>query len=182
EERMVIASYVLHKLLSLCSRYKKAVQFMLGVKKPLPMAAPPDYAITVYNPNQILNLVKIFAMYSEVRFDVLIADSALSHQLTVVAKNYPNVSLSGYWWYSMYPEIIRSYLKLRLQMLPYSKIGGFFSDAYVVEWVYGKASLAKKELAYALSEMVYLNYIDRESALELAKSILCENSIHVYKL
>lgn len=182
EERMVIASYILHKLLSLCSRYKKAVQFMLGVKKPLPMAAPPDYAITVYNPNQILNLVKIFAMYPEVRFDTLIADSALSHQLTVVAKNYPNVSLSGYWWYSMYPEIIRSYLKLRLQMLPYSKIGGFFSDAYVVEWVYGKASLAKKELAYVLSEMVYLNYIDKESALELAKSILSENSIYIYKL
>ncbi|MEM4789134.1 MAG: hypothetical protein QXV06_05020, partial [Ignisphaera sp.] len=174
EERMAIASYVLHKLLTLCSQYKKAVQFMLGVKKPLPMAAPPDYAITIYNPNQILNLVKIFAMYPDVKFDILLADSTLSHQLSVVAKNYPNVSLSGYWWYSMYPEIIRNYLKLRLQILPYNKIGGFFSDAYVVEWVYGKVSLVKKELAYVLSEMIYLNYVDKESALELAKYILSE--------
>lgn len=182
EERMAIASYILHKLLTLCSHYKKSVQFMLGVKRPLPMAAPPDYAITTYNPSQVLNLVKIFAMYPDTKFDLLIADPLLSHQLTVVAKNYPNVYLSGYWWYSMYPEIIRSYLKLRLQMLPYNKIGGFFSDAYVVEWVYGKVSLAKKELAYVLSEMVYLNYVDRELALELAKTILSENSIYIYGL
>lgn len=82
----------------------------------------------------------------------------------------------------MYPEIIRNYLKLRLQILPYNKIGGFFSDAYVVEWVYGKVSLVKKELAYVLSEMMYLNYIDKELALEIAKSILSENSVHIYSL
>jgi glucuronate isomerase len=146
------------------------------------MAAPPDYAITMYNPQQILNIVNIFAMYPDIKFDVMIADSTLSHQITVIAKNYQNVSLSGYWWYSMYPEIIRSYIKLRLQMLPYNKVGGFFSDAYVVEWVYGKASLAKKELAYTLAEMVYLDYIDKSMAIDIAKALLNENAAKLYRL
>ena len=82
----------------------------------------------------------------------------------------------------MYPEIIRSYLKLRLQMLPYSKIGGFFSDAYVVEWIYGKAALAKKELAYVLAEMVHLDYIDRDTAIDIAKTVLNENAAKLYKI
>jgi glucuronate isomerase len=181
-QRFAVASFVFHKLLQLCSHYGKVVQFMLGVKRPVPMAAPPDYAITMYNPQQILNIVNIFAMYPDIKFDVMIADSTLSHQITVIAKNYQNVSLSGYWWYSMYPEIIRSYIKLRLQMLPYNKVGGFFSDAYVVEWVYGKASLAKKELAYTLAEMVYLDYIDKSMAIDIAKALLNENAAKFYRL
>jgi len=154
---------------------------MLGVKRLVPMASP-DYAITVYNPQQVPNLVSIFAMYPDVKFDIMIADPLFSHQFTVVAKNYQNVFLNSYWWYSMYPEIIRSYLKLRLQMLPYSKIGGFFSDAYVVEWIYGKAALAKKELAYVLAEMVHLDYIDRDTAIDIAKTVLNENAAKLYKI
>jgi glucuronate isomerase len=181
-QRMAIASFVFHKLVSLCGHYGKTVQLMLGVKRPVPMAAPPDYAITMYNPQQVLNLVNIFAMYPDVKFDIMTADSTLSHQLTVIAKNYSNVSLSGYWWYSMYPEIIRSYIRLRLQMLPHNKVGGFFSDAYVVEWVYGKAALAKKELAYVLAEMIYLGYIDKDIAIDIAKAVLHENTTRIYKL
>ncbi len=77
------------------------------------------------NPSQILSLAEIFGHYREVRFDLMIADELLSHPIAVVAKNYLNVSLSGYWWYSVYPEIIRGNLIRRLQMLPMSKVSGF---------------------------------------------------------
>uniref|UniRef100_A0A7C2ZVJ9 Glucuronate isomerase n=1 Tax=Ignisphaera aggregans TaxID=334771 RepID=A0A7C2ZVJ9_9CREN len=182
EGRTLLSSFILHKLLSLCAEHKKVAQIMLGVKRPVPSAAPPDYAITMYSPDQILNMARLFAMYPELKFDVMTADSTISHQLTVIAKNYPNVCISGYWWYSMYPEIIGSYIRLRLQMLPYNKIGGFFSDAYVVEWVYGKAALVKKVLARVLAEMVFENYIDKELAIDMAKALLYENAIHIYKL
>lgn len=82
----------------------------------------------------------------------------------------------------MYPEIIKSYLHLRLQMLPYNKIGGFFSDAYVIEWVYGKALLAKKQLAYVLAEMISEGYIDNDLAIEIAHALLHENAIKLYNI
>ncbi|MEM4902476.1 MAG: hypothetical protein QXK25_03325, partial [Ignisphaera sp.] len=182
EARYALASYTLHKILTLCSEHKKVFQMMLGVKRPVPKAAPPDYAIIMYNPEQLYILTQIFAIYSDVKFDVFIADSTLSHQVTVIAKNYPNVYLSGYWWYSMYPEVMKSYLRLRLQMLPYNKIGGFFSDAYVIEWVYGKALLAKKQIAYVLAEMIAEGYIDNDLAIEIAHALLHENATKLYNV
>uniref|UniRef100_A0A7C4D0V0 Glucuronate isomerase n=1 Tax=Ignisphaera aggregans TaxID=334771 RepID=A0A7C4D0V0_9CREN len=182
EAKCALASYILHKILTLCSEHKKVFQMMLGVKRPVPKAAPPDYAIIMYNPEQLYILAQIFAIYSDVKFDVFIADSTLSHQVTVIAKNYPNVYLSGYWWYSMYPEIIKSYLRLRLQMLPYNKIGGFFSDAYVIEWVYGKILLAKKQIAYVLVEMITEGYIDNDLAMDIAHALLHENATKLYNV
>ncbi|MCS7110679.1 MAG: hypothetical protein N3D82_01800 [Ignisphaera sp.] len=177
-----ISSYILRVVLEFCENQKLAVQFMLGVKRPVAGASPPDYAITLFNPNQILNLARLFSAYPAVKFDVFIADMLLNHPITVIAKNYPNVYLSGYWWYAMYPEIIRSYLRLRLQMLPYNKIGGFFSDAYVADWVYGKAVLVKSQLAHVLAEFVKEGFMDRGTALEVAKALLSSNAKFLYNL
>ncbi len=179
--RRIITSYIFNQLLEICKEQDFIVQLMLGVKRPIPGASPPDYAITIFNPKQLLDLALLFAKYTEIKFDIFIADSLLNHPITVISKNYPNVFLSGYWWYSMYPEIIKSYLKLRLQMLPYNKIGGFFSDAYVADWVYGKAILAKKQIAYVLAEMINEGYINMDSAIDIAKALLHENAEKLYK-
>ena len=179
--RQTLSSYLFNHLLKICGEYDLTVQLMLGVKRSVPGASPPDYAITVFNPQQLLDLALLFAKYPETNFDIFIADSLLNHPLAVISKNYPNVFLSGYWWYSMYPEIIRSYLRVRLQMLPYNKLGGFFSDAYVADWVYGKAVLAKRQIAHVLTEMVAEKYIDKDLAYDIAEAILYENAKKVYR-
>ncbi|MEM0027656.1 MAG: hypothetical protein QXT53_07885 [Ignisphaera sp.] len=180
--KSLLSSYILMKFLDLCDEHKKAFQFMIGVERPVPGAAPPDYAITHVNYDQLLNLANIFASYPNVKFDVIGADMRLLHPLTVMAKNYRNVFVSGYWWYSMYPSIIREYLRLRLQMLPYNKSCGFFSDAYVADWVHGKAMLAKRQIAYVLSEMVDEGYIDKDLAIEIASGLLYENAEKIYNI
>ncbi|MDK6028953.1 hypothetical protein QPL79_06215 [Ignisphaera sp. 4213-co] len=180
--KSLLSSYVLQKFLDLCNEHKKVFQLMIGVERPVPGAAPPDYAITHVNYDQLINLTKLFAVYPNVKFDVISADMRLVHPLTVIAKNYRNVYVSGYWWYSMYQAIIREYLRLRIQMLPYNKTCGFFSDAYVADWVYGKVVLAKKQIAYVLSEMIYEGYIDRDLAIEIANALLHENAEKLYNL
>lgn len=179
--RQLLAAYLLNHLLKLCKEYSLTVQLMLGVKRPVPGASPPDYAITVFNSQQLLDLATLFSRYPEINFDIFISDSLLNHPLTVISKNYPNVFLSGYWWYSMYPEIIRSFLRLRFQMLPYNKIGGFFSDAYIADWVYGKIVLAKRQIAHVLTEMVAERYIDKDLAFDIANSLLNENAYRIYR-
>lgn len=180
--RNIVSAYIFNTIAEYVKERKIVVQLMLGVKRPVPGADPHDYAITIANPNQLLDLVTMLSRYPDIDFDIFIADATMNHMLTVIAKNYPNVFLSGYWWYSMYPEIIRSYLRIRLQMLPYNKIGGFFSDAYVADWVYGKAVLAKTQIAYVLTEMVIERFIDTNLAIEIGRNLLYENAITLYRL
>ncbi len=180
--RNIILAYIFNTIAEYAKENKFVIQLMLGVKRPVPGADPHDYAITIVNPKQLLDLVLMLSRYPDTKFDIFIADATLNHMITVIAKNYPNVFLSGYWWYSMYPEIIRSYLRIRLQMLPYNKIGGFFSDAYVADWVYGKAELARSQIAYVLTEMVIEKFIDIDLAIDIGKSLLYENAIALYRL
>ncbi len=63
----------------------------------------------------------------------------------------------------------------RLDMLPVNKQVGFFSDAYCVEWVYGKAHLVRKQLARVLAEKVESGQYSRDDAVSIARSILHES-------
>jgi len=180
--RRILNSFILEELANIASERKLVLQLMVGVKRPVPGASPPDYAIVMYSPRQVLDIALFLSRHPDTRFDLIHADPLLNHQLAVVAKNYPNAFLSGYWWFSMYPEFISLYIRTRLQMLPYTKTSGFFSDAYVADWVYGKAALAKKELARTLATMVEEGYIDKELALEIAEALLHGNAERLYRL
>jgi len=51
---------------------------------------------------------------------------------------------------------------------------GFFSDAYCVEWTYGKALLVRKQLAQVLADKIQQGQYTRDGALATAKAILFE--------
>lgn len=181
-ERIVVSSFALNQFLNLNDEFNLPFQMLIGVRRPVPGASPPDYAISGFEPKMIFSLCSIFHKFSNVKFDILLGNVVQSHELTVVAKNYPNVHVSGYWWYVFYPVFIKQFLRERLQMLPCNKINGFFSDARVVEWSYGKASLARLQVATVLTEMVEEGYFTEELAKSLAVDLLTHNPEHLYKL
>ena len=59
-------------------------------------------------------------------------------------------------------------------MLPVNKQVGFFSDAYCVEWAYGKAILVRKQMARVLADKIKQGQYTRDDALAIAKAILFE--------
>ncbi|MEM3546395.1 MAG: hypothetical protein QXU47_03025 [Candidatus Bathyarchaeia archaeon] len=178
-----LSSYIIYRVASLCEEHDIVFQIMLGVRRPVPGASPPDYAIVAFNPNALTNYCNVlFSRFKDVKFDLILANSIQSHEIAVVAKNYPNVYFSGFWWYSFYPHIMRAGLLERIQMLPRNKVNAFFSDAYVAEWIYGKVRLLKEQLAYALTDMVEHGYYDKSFALEIAEDLLCRNPIAIYEL
>ena len=65
-------------------------------------------------------------------------------------------------------------MRERLEMLPTNKQIGFFSDAYCVEWSYGKAIMIRKQLAYVLSQKIKDGQYTRDDALATARAILYE--------
>ncbi len=181
-ERQTVSSYVLREILGLAERQRFVFQIMVGAKRPVPGAAPPDYAISGFEPKMVSSLCTLFNDFSGLKFDIFTASRVQSHELVVVAKNYPNVHVSGYWWYVFYPTFIKQFLRERLQMLPRNKANGFFSDAYVVEWSYAKSRMVRLQIATVLSEMVTDGYITEELAKELAVDLLARNPRKLYGL
>lgn len=182
KERQMLTSYALYQILGLAQKSGLVFQIMLGAKRPVPGAAPPDYAITGFETKTVSSLCPLFHEFSDLKFDIFTASRLLSHQLVVVAKNYPNVHVSGYWWYVFYPTFIKQFLRERLQMLPRNKSNGFFSDAYVVEWSYAKSSMLRMQVATVLAEMTGDGYITEDLAKELAVDLLARNPRNLYKL
>jgi len=177
-----LISFTIREFLNLIRDRDIVFQLMLGVERPVIGASPPDYAIVVNDPKQLLSLCQIFYEYRDVKFDVISASRIQNHELNVIAKNYSNVFVSGFWWYSYYPSIISEKTIERLQMLPMSKWCAFFSDAYVPEWCFGKAELIRHQLSLTLSNLVDQGYFTIDLALEVARRILYENPIEIYGL
>ncbi len=181
-DKQTLNSYAFRLALKLSREIGLVFQVMLGAKRPVAGAAPPDYAITGFENYTVSSLCPLFHEFNELKFDVITSTPLLSHQLAVVSKNYPNVHVSGYWWYAFYPTYIKQFLCERLQMLPRNKSNAFFSDAYVVEWSYAKSCMVRLQVAKVLAEMVEDGYITIDLAKELAVDLLYQNPKTLYKI
>ena len=176
EDRKALRSYALDLALQNCAEHGMPFQLMLGIKH----ARLADRAITAYEPTSVMMYADVFARHSGVAFDVMAANETLCHELAVVSRNLRNVYLSGYWWYLAFPTHIRRMIRERVEMLPMTRSCGFFSDARCVEWLYAKSKLIRRELAFALADLVREGYLTEAAAIETAQYYLAGNPKRIY--
>ncbi len=138
--------------------------------------------VPYYNPSLLPDLTSYFNCYSKVTFDLTTAHLNHSHEIVILSKLYPNVSVFGSWWYAFYPNYLKKILRERLEILPLCKINGFFSDAYNLEWCYGKFKMAKETSVSLLSEMVLEGYFKEKEAIEIYRRIFYLNPVERYGL
>lgn len=170
-ERDVYASYLTELVWSGLERrnYAGIIQFSLGAE-PLPFETG-----AVLTQKTIGQLGEIFTRHPALRFQCILGSRHANHALCSLARELPNLSLAGYWWHSFYPDSVRQLIGERLDMLPVNRQVGFFSDAYCVEWSYGKALLVRREFARALAERVAQGQYSVADALSIARSILTDS-------
>jgi hypothetical protein len=108
--------------------------------------------------------------------DMYIQDTA------ILAKHFPNISVAGYWWHTMYPYYIRKALETRLDMVPASKIIAFFSDAYHAEWCWPKLRMVKQIVGEILVERVAKGWYDMDTALAIIPTIFYDAPKAIYGL
>jgi hypothetical protein len=154
------------------------LQILIGVRRPLPGGA----AVAIVHPGLVSRYAALFHKFSALKFDLFLASAAHSQEMVAMAKNYPNISLSGFWWYGFSPPYIRAMLTERLLALPMVKLHAFFSDAYNVEWSAGKLALLRRELSRVLAELIVSGYLRESQAPEVAKCLLNGNAARLYKL
>lgn len=171
-------AYLLEFFAGLASDAHLPLQLLLGVQRPLPAQA----AVAIISPHLVTRYASLFHKFRDLNFDLFLATAAHSQEAVATAKSYPNISISGFWWYGFSPPYIRAMLTERLLALPAVKLHAFFSDAYNVEWSVGKLALLRRELSRVLAELMVSHYISESQAPDLARALLHENAARLYKL
>ena len=170
-ERDTYASYVNEAFLTALEKCGDRIVFQFSIgAEPLPFETA-----SRLSQRTIGQVAEMIARHPGLRFQCFVSSRHANQSLCTLARELPNFSLAGYWWHNFFPHIIRQIMAERLDMLPVNKQVGFFSDAYCVEWVYGKVLLVRKQLARVLAEKIEQGQYTRDDAVAIAKAILFES-------
>ncbi len=170
-ERDIYASYINEAFLTALERHGDRIVFQFSfAAEPLPFETGSRLA-----QRTIGQVAEMIGRHPRLRFQCFLASRHANQSMCTLARELPNLSLAGYWWHNFFPDVMRQVMAERLDMLPANKQVAFFSDAYCVEWTYGKAVLARKQLARVLAERVEQGQYGREDALGVARQILFES-------
>ena len=170
KERDIYASYINEAYLNaLEARNAKIIfQFSLGAE-PLPFETA-----SRLSQQTIKQLGEMISRHPKIHFQSFVASRHANQALCTMCRELPNFSLSGYWWLNFFPSVIRQVMEERLDMLPTNKQVGFFSDAYCLDWTYGKSKIVLNQLAVVLADKVAMGQYTRNEALRVAQAILYE--------
>jgi len=170
QERDLYASYINEAYLNALEERGARIifQFSLGAE-PLPFET-----VSRLSQRTITQLAEMVSRHPKIRFQCFLASRHANQALCTLCRELPNFSLSGYWWLNFFPSVMRQVMEERLDMLPLNKQVGFFSDAYCLEWTYGKAKMVCNQLASVLSDKITMGQYTRSEAMRAARAILFE--------
>jgi len=159
-------------------KYKvRVIQLLTGA-----YVMPPHRSVTRWNKDFIEALGKLAYDFEDFHFNASAASDIYTHDMGVLAKHIPNISLLGYWWHMLYPYYIKKSLETRLDMVPINKIVGYFSDTYHSEWCYPKLKMVKGILLEILSERMKKGWYDVQIAVDIVNKIFYENPKRIYQI
>lgn len=125
----------------------------------------------------------LFNSFPEVTFPISVLTSGQNQELTSYAWIFPNVTINGHWWYSNIPEFIRRDVIERLQCVPKTKLIGYYSDAYKLEFVLPKFGMYRRILARVLAEeFVIPGLMTETEAVALGQRLLRDNVREMFKI
>lgn len=143
---------------------------------------PNHRSISKYDPDMLYELCLLFNKYNRIDFSLSLANENYIQEYAIIAKHFPNVYVSGYWWHILYPYYINKALSTIMDIVPMNKILGFFSDAYHCEWCYPKLKVVKKCIIDILENKIKNEIYTEKFAIEMANNILYENPRRVFNL
>jgi len=177
-ERDVYASYVNEAFLTeLEKRGDRIVYQFSFAAEPLPFETA-----SRLSQRTIAQVAEMIGRHPRLHFQCFVASRHANQSLCTLARELPNLSLAGYWWHNFFPDAIRQVMAERLEMLPLNKQIGFFSDAYCVEWAYGKMLLVRKLLAGVLADKIALGQYSFDEAVSIAAATLYDTPQKLLKL
>ncbi|MBE9519063.1 MAG: amidohydrolase family protein, partial [Bacteroidetes bacterium] len=173
DEIKAFQDFMMHRVLDLAKEFDLPVQIHTGLQ------AGNGNDITNSNPTHLINL---FMEYPEVNFCIFHSSYPYGGELSVLAKNFPNVFIDMCWTPVISPAYSIRYLDEWLETVPANKIMVFGGDYSVVELVYAHSVFARRIVAKVLIEKVKTAYFSEEEAINIARKLLRENAMEIFKL
>jgi hypothetical protein len=167
-ERDIYASYINECFLNAFEKIADRILFQFSfAAEPLPYETG-----SRVSQRTISQIAEMISRHPNIRFQCHVSSRHANQSLCTLCRELPNFSLAGYWWHNFFPSIMRQIMEERLDLLPVNKQIGFFSDAYCLEWTYGKAKMVCNQLAIVLAGKIDQGQYTRDEALSIARSIL----------
>jgi hypothetical protein len=173
-----LSSFVSWSVLKWHHENKKAFQIAVGAE----YFICDGKSIPRFQETWTSEMARTFHFFNGARFDLMMASDVLSHDVAVLARQFPNVYASGYWWHNFFPMTIEKNVGLRVQVAPMTKVGGFLCDAYYAEWSYGKLQVVRKAMAAALARLVDSRFFEEDEIPPLLHQILHDTPRDLYGL
>jgi glucuronate isomerase len=166
-----------------CREFKLPFDLMIGVNRKV-------YEKGVYQGQDLfdqrtslLQYKDLFNAFPDVVFPISVLTSAQNQELAAYSWLFPNVVVNGHWWYSNTPPFIRKDLAERLTAVPKTKLIGYYSDAYKLEFVLPKYGMYRRVLAKVLADEFVRNGVLKEKeAVALGTRLLRGNVREVFKV
>ena len=126
---------------------------------------------------------ELFNAFPEVKFPISVLTSGQNQELVAYSWIFPNVIPNGHWWYSNIPAYITADLRERLQGVPKSKLVGYYSDAYKLEFVLPKYGMYRRILANVIAdEFVRPGRLNETEAIALGTRLLRDNVREIFSV
>ncbi len=181
EEHDEIRRAVFWMLAEFCAEFKLPFDLMIGpIREVYPAGVSGgrdlfDRRVSLHDYRDLFN------HFAGVTFPISTLSPDAGAELVAYSWIFPNVVPHGHWWYSNVPAFIAADLKARLQAVPKTKLIGYYSDAYKLEFVLPKFTMYKKILAETLAEDAMRGRgWSAERALEVARLVLLENPRRIF--
>jgi hypothetical protein len=181
DEQQRLASFCADAVAAEAGRHRLTIQLFHGMARFDKDDEVPPVA-SVWDPYFLHGLTTFAPRHSDTHFDLFLGTRIPSHEAASAARVLPNVAVSGGWWHGFTPSTLGAFFRDRLEMLPNTAWNAFYSDGYLVEWIYAKLLLTRNALSLALAQMMDEGYLGGDDALEIAGRVLAGNAEAIYRL
>ncbi len=167
-------AYVLRFILDRCAEHDLPIQIHTGLQ------AGNDSNLPDCNPILLTNLFRD-ERFQRVRFVLLHGGYPYTGEMGVLARSFVNVYLDFAWLPMLSPAMCARCLEEWLEVVPSSKFM-HGADVHTVEDMYAVTRRTRRIIAEVLERLMAKGFVSEDGALAIARRILRENAIEVYRL
>lgn len=165
--------YVIHFILSCLAKRDLPVQIHTGIQD--------GYGNFLDHTNPTL-LCNLFLEYPDITFDVFHMGYPYQHELSALAKMFPNVFIDMCWAHVISPIAAQNALIEWIDAVPINKICAFGGDYLFVDGVYGHQVLARQNVSISLATKIEAGVFDVDEAKVIAKMLFVDNPANLFGL
>ena len=177
-ERDIYSSFVFQRFLDTYQKKCSNVVFQFSIgAEPLPFETG-----SKLRTESVSDLANFLAKNPNMQFQAMLSSAYQNQAICTLVREFPNLSVIGFWWHNFFPAYIRRVMDERLDMLPLNRQITCFSDAYCADWLYTKCCLIKELLAEILAQRVEDGRYAFEEAVGIGRSLLVDAPEEVLNL